>query len=71
MISQELCTRVLEMALSTGGDFAELFAEQTLKHNIHMVDDQVDNIVDTVVSGAAVRVYKGLRSVMASTYPQE
>ena len=67
MISQELCRRVLEKALSTGGDFAELFAEQTLKHSIHMVDDKVDNIVDTVVSGAAVRVYKGLRSVMAST----
>ena len=67
MISQELCRQVLEKALSTGGDFAELFAEQTMKHSIHMVDDKVDNIVDTVISGAAVRVYKGLRSVMAST----
>ena len=67
MISQELCRQVLEKALSTGGDFAELFAEQTMKHSIHMVDDKVDNIVDTVISGAAVRVYRGLRSVMAST----
>ena len=67
MISKEICRRVLEKAVSTGADYAELFAEHTLKHSIHMVDSRVDSINDTLVSGAAVRVYKGLRSVMAST----
>ena len=67
MISKEICRRVLEKAVSTGADYAELFAEHTLKHSIHMVDNRVDSISDTVVSGAAVRVYKGLRSVMATT----
>ena len=67
MISRELCQLVLREALSTGADYAELFAEHTDNHSISMIDSRVDAINDTVVSGAAVRVYKGLRSVMAST----
>ena len=67
MISREVCERVLRKAVSTGADYAELFAENTVNHAIHMIDSRVDSINDTVVSGAAVRVYKGLRSVMATT----
>ena len=67
MISREICEAVLRKALSTGGDYAEIFAENTLNHSIHMISDAVDAVKDTVIAGAAVRVYKGLRSVMAST----
>lgn len=67
MITREVCERVLRKAVSTGADYAELFAENTMNHSIHMIDNRVDSINDTVVSGAAVRVYKGLRSVMATT----
>ena len=67
MITRELCQLVLREALSTGADYAELFAEHTDNHSIAMIDNRVENISDVVVSGAAVRVYKGLRSVMAST----
>ena len=67
MIAREICERVLRKAVSTGADYAELFAEHTTNHSIHMVSGKVDTINDTVVSGAAVRVYKGLRSVMATT----
>ena len=67
MISREVCCRVLQKALSTGGDYAEIFAENTVNHSIHMISNAVDAIKDTNVAGAAVRVYKGLRSVMAST----
>ena len=67
MISKAVCERVLATAVSTGADYAEHFAENTLNHTINMISDKVDTIGDTVVAGAAVRVYKGLRSVMAST----
>lgn len=67
MISKEICERVLCKAASTGADYAELFAENTLNHSINMIDDKVDSINDTQIAGAAVRVYKGLRSVMATT----
>ena len=67
MISREICSRVLQKALSTGADYAEIFAENTINHSIHMISDCVDAVKDTVVAGAAVRVFKGMRSVMAST----
>ena len=67
MISREICCRVLQKALSTGADYAELFAENTVNHSIHMISNSVDAIKDTVIAGAAIRVYRGLRSVMAST----
>ena len=67
MISREICQRVLQKAVSTGADYAEIFAENTVNHSISMIASKVDGIKDTVISGAAVRVYKGLRSVMAST----
>ena len=67
MISREICQRVLGKATSTGADYAEIFAEHSVNHNIQMIAGKVDTVGDTVVAGAAVRVYKGLRSVMAST----
>ncbi len=67
MISREICQRVLQAAVASGADYAELFAEHTSNHVIEMIASKVENIQDTVIAGAAVRVYKGLRSVMAST----
>ena len=67
MITRELCAKVLEAAAGTGADYAEIFAENSKNHTISMVSGKVDAISDGVVFGAAVRVYKGLRSVMATT----
>ena len=67
MITREICQRVLHKAVSTGADYAEIYAQNTVYHNINMIASKVDAVKDTVVAGAAVRVYKGLRSVMAST----
>ena len=67
MIAKEVCQRVLHLAVSTGADYAELFAEHTDERNIAMVDSKVNTIQSSVIAGAAVRVYKGLRSVMATT----
>ena len=67
MITREVCQRVLQKAVSTGADYAEIFGENTVNHSINMIASKVDSIKDTVIAGAAVRVYKGLRSVMATT----
>ena len=67
MIPRDICLRVLQKAVSTGADYAEIFAENTVNHSINMIASKVDSIKDAVVAGAAVRVYKGLRSVMATT----
>ena len=67
MITREIARRVLQRACATGADYAELFAENTANHSINMISGLVDSIRDTTVAGAAVRLYKGLRSVMATT----
>ena len=67
MISRDICRKVLQKAVSTGGDYAEVFAENTANHTISMIASKVDAIKDAVIAGAAVRVYKGMRSVMATT----
>ena len=67
MISREICQRVLAKAVATGADYAEIFAENTVNHSINMIANSVDSIKDAVIAGAAIRVYKGLRSVMATT----
>ena len=67
MIARDVCQRVLRVAVSTGADYAEIFAENTVNHAINMVANRVEGVRDTVIAGAAVRVFKGLRSVMATT----
>ena len=67
MISREVCERVLAAAASTGADYAELFAENTVNHNIHMIASKVDAVRNTVIAGVGIRVCKGLRSVNTST----
>ena len=67
MISREVCQRVLHKAVSTGADYAEIFAQNTVNHSISMIASKVESVKDTVIAGAAIRVYKGMRSVMAST----
>ena len=67
MITREVCQRVLHRAVSTGADYAEIYAQNTVNHAIDMIASRVETINDTVIAGAAVRVYKGLRSVMATT----
>ena len=67
MIARQICERVLQKAVSTGADFAELFVENTLNHTIDMVDSLVDDVTDARIAGASVRVFMGLRSVSATT----
>lgn len=43
MISKAICERVLRKAVSTGADYAEIFAENTVDHAINMIDSRVDS----------------------------
>ena len=56
MITREICTRVLQAAASTGADYAEIYAQNTVNHAINMIAGKVDSIKDTVVAGAGIRV---------------
>ena len=57
MISKDVCQRVLQAAVATGADYAELFAEHSDERAISMLDSKVNNIRASVIAGAAVDVY--------------
>ena len=42
MISREVCQRVLHKAVSTGADYAEIFAQNTVNHSISMIVSKVE-----------------------------
>lgn len=67
LLSESVVRRVLEAALQTGGDFSELFAEDTEHNGVQMLDGVVENATYSRSRGAGVRVFKGTRSVYATT----
>ena len=67
MIKRELLEELLATAMKSGGDFAEVFAEHARSNSVQFVDGKIDKITDNVVSGVGVRVFKGTRTVYAST----
>ncbi len=67
MIPRSLLEELLGVAMSTGGDFAELYAEHTRNNSIQLLDRRIDRITDTVLSGVGIRVFCGERTVYAST----
>jgi len=67
MLSKVLIEEVLEKALSTGGDFSEIFLEDTVRNNIKMVDGMVDSSVSGRDFGIGIRIFKGFNCVYAYT----
>ena len=67
MLSESVITDVLLAALSTGGDFAEIFMEDTFNTQIRMLDGAVEEAVSGRDHGVGIRIFQGLRSVYAYT----
>lgn len=67
MISKATAEYVLAEAVRTGGDFAELFLEDTRRANMTLSDGTIDNAVTGRNHGAGIRVYHGLESVYVHT----
>ena len=43
MLSKEIAERVLGRCLITGGDFAEIFEEDTINNTIGILNEKVEN----------------------------
>ncbi len=65
MINKNICTKVLEKAMSSGADFAEIYCEDTIADDIKMLNSKVDNCVTNRVKGVGIRIFKGIRSIYA------
>ncbi|MBQ9832761.1 MAG: TldD/PmbA family protein [Clostridia bacterium] len=67
MISEALAERVLQAALSTGGDYSELYMEDAESNVLSMTDGKVEDALYSRRQGAGVRVLLGGRSAYAYT----
>ncbi|ONI48116.1 peptidase C69 [Candidatus Epulonipiscioides saccharophilum] len=67
MLSKETIKKVLDSALSTGGDFAEVFVEDNTKKTIVLISGKIEDIIGGQDYGIGIRVCKGLKSMYAYT----
>lgn len=65
MISREVASKVLSKCLVTGGDFAEIFEEDSINNSIGILDNKVENALGGRSYGVGIRIFKGLKSVYA------
>ena len=67
MIPRDILEEVLARALSSGGDFAEIFIEDRVNNSLRMVNGRMEDVVSGRDYGAGIRVMKDFRSVYAYT----
>ena len=65
MIGKDIIKEILGKALSTGGDFAEVFLEDTERSSIGLVNGNIETAVSGRDFGIGIRIFKGLRSIYA------
>jgi TldD protein len=67
MIKREIAEAVLSKCLITGGDFAEIFEEDSISNSINILDNKVENALGGRTYGVGIRIFKGFKSVYAYT----
>ncbi len=67
IIDQASAARALAAAVATGGDFAEIFAEDRDSGVYTMLDGMVESVTAAREHGAGIRVLQGVRSIYAYT----
>lgn len=67
MISKKLALEVLNVALSTGGDFAEIFLEETHSATYLVENGKTQPPTTSLTYGAGIRILKDLQSVYGHT----
>jgi len=67
MLEKKIVEEVLYAALSTGGDFAEIFVEDRLNTAIEMMQHKVERALSGRDFGIGIRIFKGFNSVYTYT----
>ena len=67
LITQEEARVVLQAALTTGADFAELYMEDVRTNNVAVSRGEVEDAASSRRHGAGVRVFAGLKTAYAYT----
>lgn len=67
MVRKDVLSSVLARCLITGGDFAEIFEEDTIDTSIGILNGKVENSISGRTHGIGIRIFKGFKSVYAYT----
>ena len=67
MLNKQLVEDTLTAALSTGGDFAEVFVEDRTNNGIVMIGGKVESTMSGRDYGLGIRIFKGFNSIYAYT----
>ncbi len=67
MLDQNIAREVLQEAVRTGGDFAEIFMEDRIDNTIMMRSGRIETANTGRLHGAGVRVFSGTNSVYVHT----
>ncbi len=67
MLNPILAQEALNVALSTGGDFAEIFLEDRRDNVLVLQDNRLETVNSGRIHGAGIRVYVGLNAVYTYT----
>lgn len=67
MLKRNVLERVLNTALDSQADFAEVFVEHTLQQSMVLQDSKVENVGTNELSGVGIRIAQGHRSVYGHT----
>ncbi len=63
MLKKDLCEAVIERAMKSGADYAEIYAEDKTSSSVSMIDSVVENAVSNRDRGIGVRIFSGTNSV--------
>lgn len=67
MLSKKLAIEVLNEALSTGGDYAEIYVEQNISQSVVLENGKVEATSENLTYGAGIRILNELKSVYGYT----
>ena len=67
MIEKSLIEELLGIAVSTGADFAEVFAERERSGQLRLISGKIESIRDNMLSGVGIRAFVGTKTYYAST----
>ena len=67
MISKSLAMKVLNAALATGGDYAEIYIEESKSSSFSLENGKVEAVGGGLSYGAGIRILQGIRSVYGYT----
>ncbi len=61
-VTQEQMKKVLELALSKGGEFSELYFEYKISNSVRMEEDIIKDSSESISLGVGIRVLKGAQT---------